>query len=244
MTNAEKTCLENVQQKVNANQVSLESCLRRIEQMQKDLMACKAGRCIIFIDNTNLTQSIKRLSQQASGLGQPVQCFYKLDYFRLVDFLADGRPIQQVRFYYSDFPEEDVPNDMRSGYESRQSFWRFLHYKGFSMFRSNLTTNQQGIVREKGLDAAIVRDMQRLLTSRGADTFILVSGDADYVQMATDARSEYGVRLEVAFFETFTASKLKYNANSFTDLTMCLEELRRTDTRPEYRQETMAELAS
>lgn len=181
----------------------------------------QSERVVVMIDNTNLNLTIKKVDTT----GQ-----YRLCYNKLVEFLRAGRLLRQVRIYYSDFDRyaQLEEEDQRKRTE-REGFYNWLRWQGFYLKACPLVERDGG-VKEKGLDAAIIKDMDRICHDDRCDTMILISGDADYRDLVCDIQQLYCIRVEIAFFPEFTARSLQACASKFIDLSKVKEQLRRDRT--------------
>ncbi len=179
-------------------------------------------KVIVFIDNTNLAFTARKIDSDGR---------YRLCYVKLLEMLADKRFLKQSRLYYSDFSRIAKLSDEESlRRQDREGFYNFLKCQGFWLKSCDLVGRDDGTTKEKGLDAAITKDIERLTSSQACDTVILVAGDADYSELIADVQSSYGVRVEIAFFAQYTAKSLQYNATKFIDLTPFKEKLRRSQS--------------
>lgn len=199
------------------NQVS--TLGQRVVELTDALSHVNSERTIIFIDNTNLNLTTRKIDPSGN---------YRLDYNKMVKCLAGGRYLRQVRLYYSDFDHRaSLSQEEASKRSEREKFYGFLKWQGYWLKMMPLQERSDGTTKEKGLDAAIIKDMQRLAQQGGIDTFILVAGDLDYKEVVADAQADYGMRVEVAFFKDYSATELKYTATKFIDLTDLKDQIRR-----------------
>jgi uncharacterized LabA/DUF88 family protein len=189
--------LDNLQKQVTHLQRSLEEMNDRNRQ----------DRVIILIDRSNLEHTFRRVDN--SGL--------KIDYIKLTRFLQGYRFLKQVRIYYSDYMDGDfVPESEMNEYKRRLDFYAFLRYQGYIL--RGVRRRDFGEMRvEKGLDAALIRDMERLCRDNRCDTIVLVAGDGDYCEIVESAQKDYAVKVEVAFFPAQSARELVSRAK-FIDL--------------------------
>jgi uncharacterized LabA/DUF88 family protein len=196
-----------------------------INQLNESASRANPEKVIIFIDNTNLNLTARKVDPS-----------YRLCYNKLTRLLTDGRFLKQVRIYYSDFdPHRPLPPEQAAQRADRDKFYSWLRFQGFYLKGMPLQDRSDGSTKEKGLDAAIIRDMERLMSRNACDTVILVSGDLDYKESLTEAWGTYGVRTEVAFFENYTAGALKSVTTKFTDLTVVRSIIQRDDHRSDTR---------
>jgi uncharacterized LabA/DUF88 family protein len=194
----------------------LESLKNQVASIQ-DVMKQKQERVIIFVDNTNLTLSSRKIDP----------C-YRIDYSALTKTLTGNRFLRQCRIYYSDFVNGSLSGEEQNRRSERETFYDWLRHQGYWLKGCNLV-ERDGVTKEKGLDTAITKDIQRLCQLNVCDTVILISGDADYCETVDEIRSIYAIRVEVAFFEEFTAKKLKKSASEFVDLSRMRDTLRRSN---------------
>jgi uncharacterized LabA/DUF88 family protein len=165
---------------------------------------------IIMVDRSNLDQTWRRIE---SGPLRP-------DYIKLKDILIGGRTCHQVRIYYSDIDSELVTDAERPEWRRRQDFYTFLRHQGW-VLRGVKKKVYEGIATEKGLDGALIRDMETICRDNRCDTIILVAGDADYCDVVSDVQDRYCVKVEVAFFPNQTARDLQNRATKFVNLECC-----------------------
>lgn len=160
-------------------------------------------RVVMFMDNSNFYGSVARV-------GRDSQQKYRVDYSKLYKVLMAERFGIDAFCYCSEW-ETDAESRLK-----RDSFQAMMQKAGFSLVR---LPQRSGAVREKGLDAAIVRDMVNFARDcPRADTFVLIAGDGDYSDTIRELRRKHGVKVEVAFFGTETAYSLKDAAYQFIDL--------------------------
>jgi len=168
-------------------------------------------RVMIFIDGPNLYAARKQLG-------------FKIDYFKLIKELANGRQLIRPYFYtaYNPFDENDK--------EQMMKFLRVLEGGGFSVKAVPLK-RREGRLVEKGVDVALVTDMLRLAFNNAYDTAILVSGDADFLEAVRSIKA-LGKRVEVAMFSHMTSEELKRAADAFIPLERLVERI--TLRKPEH----------
>jgi len=143
-------------------------------------------RVAVFVDGANLYHSIKN--------------YYKgvLDYGRLLSAAAGDRKLLRATFYIVEKQETDETQ----GAPSARSFVYNLNKFGYKVrskpliVHETLTAEGERSVSHKGdWDIGLVVDMMRLADH--ADTYVLVSGDGDYVEAVEYLQSEKGIRVEV-----------------------------------------------
>ena len=173
----------------------------------------------IFIDHTNLDFTIKKIDTTGC---------YRLCFNKLISFLANGRSIQQTRFYYSDYGNfAKLEKEEHQRRMKREDFYFWLKKQGFWLKRCDLVERADGKTREKGLDAAIIKDITNLCQRKTTDTIILVSGDYDYAEVVLDAQNSHFTPVEVAFFAEHTSKDFIYSSSKFINLSEVKESLKR-----------------
>jgi uncharacterized LabA/DUF88 family protein len=162
-------------------------------------------RVAVFVDGANLYHSIKN--------------YYRgvLDYDRLLAAAVGGRKLLRATFYIVEKQESD------EGSASARSFVYNLNKFGYKVrskplvIHETLTAEGERTVSHKGdWDIGIVVDMMRLADH--ADTYVLVSGDGDYVEAVEYLQSERGIRVEVISAAQCTSQALLDVCDLHTDL--------------------------
>ena len=162
-------------------------------------------RVAVFVDGANLYHSIKN--------------YYRgvLDYDRLLAAAVGGRKLLRATFYIVEKQESD------EGSASARSFVYNLNKFGYKVrskplvIHETLTAEGERTVSHKGdWDIGIVVDMMRLADH--ADTYVLVSGDGDYVEAVEYLQSERGIRVEVISASQCTSQALLDVCDLHTDL--------------------------
>jgi uncharacterized LabA/DUF88 family protein len=163
-------------------------------------------RVAVFVDGANLYHSIKN--------------YYKgvLDYDRLLSAAGD-RKLLRATFYIVEKQETDESQ----GTPSARSFVYNLNKFGYKVrskplvIHETLTPDGERTVSHKGdWDIGIVVDMMRLADH--ADTYVLVSGDGDYVEAVEYLQSERGIRVEIMSAAQCTSQALLDVCDAHTDL--------------------------
>ena len=162
-------------------------------------------RVAVFVDGANLYHSIKN--------------YYRgvLDYDRLLAAAVGGRKLLRATFYIVEKQEAE------EGSASARSFVYNLNKFGYKVrskplvIHETLTAEGERTVSHKGdWDIGIVVDMMRLADH--ADTYVLVSGDGDYVEAVEYLQSERGIRVEVISAAQCTSQALLDVCDQHTDL--------------------------
>ena len=161
----------------------------------------------VFVDGANLYHSIKS--------------YYKgvLDYGVLLAAAVEGRKLLRATFYIVEKQETDET----SGASGARSFVYNLNKFGYKvrskplLIHETLSPDGERTVSHKGdWDIGIIIDMMRLADH--ADTYVLVSGDGDYVEAIEYLQSEKGLRVEVISAGQCTSQALLDVCDTHTDL--------------------------
>jgi len=164
-------------------------------------------RLAVFVDGANLYHSIKS--------------YYKgvLDYDRLLKEAVGDRRLLRATFYIVEKQETDDSQ----GTPSARSFVYNLNKFGYKVRSKPLVVHERlmpdgerSVTHKGDWDMGIVVDMMRL--SDHADTYVLVSGDGDYVEAVEYLQSEKGIRVEVVSAAQCTSQALLDVCDSHTDL--------------------------
>jgi uncharacterized LabA/DUF88 family protein len=161
-------------------------------------------RVAVFVDGANLYHSIKN--------------YYKgvLDYSLLLSAAVRERKLLRATFYIVEKQETDESQGARSFVYNLNKFGYKVRSKPL-IVHETLTAEGERTVSHKGdWDMGIVVDMMRLADH--ADTYVLVSGDGDYVEAVEYLQSERGIRVEVISAAQCTSQALLDVCDSHTDL--------------------------
>ncbi|MBI5000512.1 MAG: NYN domain-containing protein [Euryarchaeota archaeon] len=170
-------------------------------------------RIAIFFDGSNLFYALREFNDRN-------RMSIKINYAKLVEKLATGRPLLRAYYYCS----HKVPID-----PGVAKFHESLQYSGIQVVakplqsRTDMVTGQSYFV-EKGIDVALVTDLLCLTWENAFDTAVLVSGDADFSQ--TVDRVKYkGKRIEIAAFRGSFSAELRRIADRIIFLDDLIEEI-------------------
>ena len=168
----------------------------------------------VFVDGANLYHSIKS--------------YYKgvLDYGVLLAAAVGDRKLLRATFYIVEKQEADdsgATGGATGGASGARSFVYNLNKFGYKVrskpliVHETLTAEGERSVSHKGdWDIGLVVDMMRLADH--ADTYVLVSGDGDYVEAVEYLQSEKGIRVEVISAAQCTSQALLDVCDLHTDL--------------------------
>lgn len=174
--------------------------------MPKEHSKNQAGRVAVFVDGANLYHSIKNYY---SGM---------LDYDRLLSEAVGGRSLLRATFYIVEKQETEEQNtgSARSFVYNLNKFGYKVRSKPLAVHETTSPNGEKTISHKGDWDVGIVVDMLRLADH--ADTYVLVSGDGDYVEAVDFLQSEKGVRVEVISASQCTSQSLFDVCDSHTDL--------------------------
>ena len=161
-------------------------------------------RVAVFVDGANLYHSIKN--------------YYRgvLDYARLLSAAVGERRLLRATFYIVEKQEPEEVQGSRSFVYNLNKFGYKVRSKPLVVHES-LTPEGDRTVSHKGdWDIGLVVDMMRLADH--ADTYVLVSGDGDYVEAVEYLQSEKGIRVEVISAAQCTSQALLDVCDLHTDL--------------------------
>ena len=178
-------------------------------------------RVAVFVDGANLYHSIKH--------------YYKgvLDYARLLSAAVGARTLLRATFYIVEKQETEATQ----GTPSARSFVYNLNKFGYKVrskplvVHETLSASGEKTISHKGdWDIGVVVDMMRLAAH--ADTYVLVSGDGDYVEAVEYLQSEKGIRVEIISAAQCTSQALLDVCDAHTDLADIPELFRRPGPKP------------
>ena len=161
-------------------------------------------RVAVFVDGANLYHSIKS--------------YYKgiLDYGVLLAAATGDRKLLRATFYIVEKQEADEISGARSFVYNLNKFGYKVRSKPL-VIHETFSADGERVVSHKGdWDMGIVVDMMRLADH--ADTYVLVSGDGDYVEAIEYLQSEKGLRVEVISAGQCTSQALLNVCDAHTDL--------------------------
>ena len=164
----------------------------------------------VFVDGANLYHSIKSYFKGV------------LDYGVLLAAAVGDRKLLRATFYIVEKQEAD-DSGATGGASGARSFVYNLNKFGYKVRSKPLVVHEtlspegEKTVSHKGdWDIGIIVDMMRLADR--ADTYVLVSGDGDYVEAVEYLQSEKGLRVEVISAAPCTSQALLDVCDAHTDL--------------------------
>jgi uncharacterized LabA/DUF88 family protein len=199
---------------------TLESLSQQVADLQKYVetgLSHRSERIVLMVDHSNFNQTWRRVETSSSS---------RPDYIKLQSFLADGRLLRQSRLYYSDVDACEVAEADKADWQRRQDFYTLLRHNNWTL-RYVRKRVYEGATVEKGLDGALIIDMESICRDNRCDTIVLVAGDADYCEVVQRVQENYCVKVEVAFFPNQTARDLQTKAGKFINLDTVKDKFRR-----------------
>ncbi len=158
----------------------------------------------VFVDGANLYHSIKS--------------YYKgvLDYGRLLSAAVGDRKLLRATFYIVEKQEADEAQGTRSFVYNLNKFGYKVRSKPLVVHEALNPEGERTVSHKGDWDIGVVVDMMRL--AEHADTYVLVSGDGDYVEAVEYLQSEKGLRVEVISAAQCTSQALLDVCDLHTDL--------------------------
>lgn len=154
----------------------------------------EARRVLLFIDDSNLFIEGQRTAAQREPQDVTARSRFRVDFGRLLEWIAENRRLTDVYLVGSRPPEAD-------------SFWKILPKRGI---RSKIFDRHAG--REKGVDHDLVAEMIEATIREEKDkantTVALVAGDGDY-RSTLDRLNSRGWNLEVYFWTSGTSALIR-----------------------------------
>jgi uncharacterized LabA/DUF88 family protein len=216
------------------------------EKVEQNILQGIRGRerVCIFIDNSNLFHALRATNNKmdykslrrllADGRGSDVRFYYSINEKEEFDE-TDLRKVGREKFYnfldrVAGFSMIRLPLRERTNADPvLMALVNRLLDDGYSESEILATAKQtvswlrqargeETVISEKGMDCEIVYDMVRLCGVHYYDSFILVTGDEDFARTVRKLRMDYGIRVEVAFFQNRCSNALMREASRFIDL--------------------------
>jgi uncharacterized LabA/DUF88 family protein len=161
-------------------------------------------RVLIFADESNVTSSAKASNR-------------KLDWLKLRDHLVNERELIEM-VVYAGLPPA-VP-EWQSERDKKSKFLFWLRSNGFLVVAKDGSPADQSHYKAN-VDVLMAIDGIELSTHMHPDVVILVTGDADFADLALHLRRR-GIRIEIASGAQTLGAGLKTSANGIIDLAKLL----------------------
>lgn len=158
----------------------------------------------VFVDGANLYHSIKN--------------YYRgvLDYGQLLSEAVGDRKLLRATFYIVEKQETDDSPGARSFVYNLNKFGYKVRSKPLIVHETTSPAGERSVSHKGDWDIGLIVDMMRLADH--ADTYVLVSGDGDYVEAVEYLQSEKGIRIEVISASQCTSQALLDVCDLHTDL--------------------------
>jgi uncharacterized LabA/DUF88 family protein len=171
--------------------VPLDNSTRLSIRQQNMIRPDQYDKVAVFFDMSNLYFAARDLG-------------VRIDYARLLDFLANGRRLHRAYAYMAISPEES----------SAIPFLTWLRRNGFRVVTKPLKRFSDGTTKGD-LDMELAVDL--LSQAPYIDIAIIVSGDGDFTYLV-DRAQRLGLRVEIASTPRYTAIELLEIADRYIDL--------------------------
>ncbi|MGF1470841.1 MAG: NYN domain-containing protein [Rubrobacteraceae bacterium] len=158
----------------------------------------------VFVDGANLYHSIKNYHK---GI---------LDYGQLLSAAVGDRKLLRATFYIVEKQDQVETSGARSFVYNLNKFGYKVRSKPLIVHETFTSEGERSISHKGDWDIGIIVDMMRLADH--ADSYVLVSGDGDYVEAVEYLQSEKGLRVEVVSAGQCTSQALLDICDLHTDL--------------------------
>ncbi len=165
----------------------------------------KLPRVLIFADESNVTSSAKAANR-------------KLDWLKLRDSLVGERELIEMVVYAG------LPPAMPEWQAERDKKYKFLHWlrsNGFLVLTKEGAPSAESQYKAN-VDVLMAVDAVELANAMKPDVVILLTGDADFADLAIHLRRR-GIRVQVASTLQTLGAGLKTAANEVIDLSPVLK---------------------
>ena len=170
---------------------------------KKDADVSPRKKLLVLVDESNVGSSVR-----TAGRG--------LDWLRLRDFLAGsetGRDLIEMVVYAGLPPAIPLWQDER---DKKNKFIHWLRSNGFLVVTKDGAPAEEGHYKAN-VDVLMAIDAMELAVAMQPDVVVLVTGDADFADLAIKLRRS-GIRVEVASVAQNLGNTLKSAANAVIDL--------------------------
>lgn len=145
-------------------------------------------RAVFFIDGSNIYSHLRSVF----GNGRvhiPTLCR---------ELTEQGERFLQWRYYVAPLPQGTTPAEQAS-YSAQQRFLQYVrnHRKG-ELCLGRFQRDDQGCLREKGVDVRLSVDLVRMAIHNGYDAAVVLSGDGDIVPAIETVIQDYNKEVFVA----------------------------------------------
>jgi len=166
-------------------------------------------RVAIFIDNSNVLQSIKSLQKTGQRWWNALY-----DPKFLAEKLAGNREIVYIGFYCAPPPAYLMAGDDadKNRYKLAMKYYGLIEKTEAITIHYATVNGTKGNLQEKNLDTKLTADLVGMDAQNKFDTAILVSNDADFVSGTTVIQT-LGKKVEVVYFKGMSSMELRQKAD-------------------------------
>ena len=163
------------------------------------------NRVAIFIDNSNVLLTIKKL-QKTGALWWCSKYCPKY----LAEKLSGNRTIVYIGFYCAPPPSYLMTGDVadQNRYKLAMKYYGLIEKTEGVTVHYATVNGTRGSLQEKNLDTKLTADLVGMAALNKYDTAILVSNDADFVS-GTSVIQSLGKKVEVVYFKGFGSMELR-----------------------------------
>ncbi|MFA5388234.1 MAG: NYN domain-containing protein [Candidatus Omnitrophota bacterium] len=124
---------------------------------------------------------------------------------------------QEVLKKFNLTEEEFIAQEMFYNSSQQMKFYEKLQYGGWKVILKKLKKDKEGKYHQKGIDIYIASDMLSLAFEDGYDTAMLVSGDADFIEIVNKIQ-ERGKLVYLSCFEHGKSWDLQKSCDGYINL--------------------------
>ncbi len=166
---------------------------------------------MVFIDGNNLYHGLKHNIKNT-----------RIDIEKFSNTIIGDRRLVRTYYYNALLDHNEFPED----FKNQKKFLDSLKRTPNLSIKLGRLEKKGSIYIEKGVEINLAVDILTLAFKGSFDTCVIVTGDADYVNLVREVKS-LGKRVEIAFFKLGTSQTLINEADRFIildnmDLSECL----------------------
>lgn len=167
------------------------------------------NRVAIFIDNSNVLQSIKKLQKTGQYWWNSLYCPK-----HLAEKLAGNRSLVYIGFYCAPPPAYLMTGDEadKNRYKFAMKYYSLVEKIPEVTIHYATVNGTKGNLQEKNLDTKLTADLVGMAALNKFDTAILVSNDADFVS-GMKVVQELNKKVEIVYFKDMGSMDLRKNAD-------------------------------
>lgn len=167
-------------------------------------------RVAIFIDNSNVLQSIKSLQKTGQFWWNSLYC----PKYLAEKLAGDNRDIVYIGFYCAPPPPFLMVGDIadKNRYKMAMKYYGIIENMNNVTIHYATVNGTKGSLQEKNLDTKLTADLVGMAAQNRFDTAILVSNDADFVSGMVVAQT-LGKKVEIVYFKGMGSMDLRQKAD-------------------------------